>query len=66
MLSAASLAMSTRLPVRIEPEASSTRVTLTGVLSELILGAWKAMRARCSPPSRGWLTTSVDMAKLSL
>ena len=33
MLSAASLAMSTRFPSRIEPEASSTRVTLTGVLS---------------------------------
>ena len=54
MLSAASRAIATRLPLDMEPDASSTRVTLRGTLST-ISGAWKARRARClSPVQRVW------------
>ena len=61
MASAASRAMATRLLEDMEPEASSTSVTLTG-LSSTISGAWKAMRARCMPPSSGWPTRALEMA----
>ena len=58
MASAAARAMATRLPLDIEPEASSTRVTLSGVSSGS-RGAWKAMRTR-----RRWLSSGCRAAAL--
>ena len=63
IVSAASRAMATRLPRDMEPDASSTSVTFSGVSSRSS-GAWKATRARCRPPPRGCSTTSLLIAKL--
>ena len=63
MLSAAARAISTRSPSLIDPEASSTKVTLSGVASSSS-GAWKPMRAMCIRSSSGWRNTSLTMVKL--
>ena len=61
MVSAAWRAMATRFPWDMDPEASSTRVTFSGVSSGTS-GAWKAMRTMCLPGSKGCLKTSLEMA----
>ena len=65
MASAASRAMATRLPLDIEPEASSTSVTLSGV-SVITSGALNATRAMYLPLSSGCTSRSDVMAKRSL
>ena len=65
MLSAAARAVSTLLPSAMEPEESSTSVTLSGLPSSRSSGAWNAMRARIMAPSSGCGMMSVCMAKLS-
>ena len=62
MLSAAARAISTRSPWSIEPEASSTSVTLSG-LSSGSSGAWNASRTSERSLSKGWLIQSLVIAK---
>ena len=66
MESAAARAMSTRFPFAIEPEASSTSVTLRGLLSSLTSGAWNVIRATCISLCSGCSTSAVEIAKLLL
>ena len=65
MLSAAARAISTLMPSDMDPEASRTSVTLSGLPSSRSSGAWNPMRARSISLSRGCGMTSVCMAKLS-
>ena len=56
-----SRAIATRFPSSIEPEASSTSVTFSG-LSSATLAAWNPIRARVLRLSNGCASTSLEIA----